>query len=359
MLEPVANFAQLAVQRLEPARLVAAGADRRPPSTTPGSASSSNIRGRLSAAIDYSAYHMRYATSTDGGVLWSSLVDVVNWGREYVDALQVATNASGAGAAVTYLEFATDKAVRVARFSPKMAPVARRKFRGGRVQLRSVCDDQKLTLVVEAAKGNRQVKPGSILRRASFARRTKGARRVSRRPYRARYVLRRRHARIPVRVVPRRGKARTLRLKRARLPPHAPDVAAQRGERPHARSHLAHPGAGRAALSTLAESDLLAAIVFVIASATDALDGWLARRRSEVTQFGKLMDPLADKLLITSALVSLVALYRLDAWVAMVIIAREFAVTGLRMLAIEQGQVVSASVWGKLKTTTQVRWCWR
>ena len=107
-------------------------------------------------------------------------------------------------------------------------------------------------------------------------------------------------------------------------------------------------------LSTLAESDLLAAIVFVIASATDALDGWLARRRSEVTQFGKLMDPLADKLLITSALVSLVALYRLDAWVAMVIIAREFAVTGLRMLAIEQGQVVPASVWGKLKTTTQV-----
>jgi CDP-diacylglycerol--glycerol-3-phosphate 3-phosphatidyltransferase len=107
-------------------------------------------------------------------------------------------------------------------------------------------------------------------------------------------------------------------------------------------------------LSTLAESDLLAAIVFVIASATDALDGWLARRRSEVTQFGKLMDPLADKLLITSALVSLVALYRLDAWVAMVIIAREFAVTGLRMLANEQGQVVSASVWGKLKTITQV-----
>ena len=107
-------------------------------------------------------------------------------------------------------------------------------------------------------------------------------------------------------------------------------------------------------LSTLPNADLLAAIVFVVASATDALDGWLARRRSEVTQFGKLMDPLADKLLITAALVSLVALYRLDAWVAMVIIAREFAVTGLRMLAVEQGQVISASVWGKLKTTTQV-----
>jgi CDP-diacylglycerol--glycerol-3-phosphate 3-phosphatidyltransferase len=107
-------------------------------------------------------------------------------------------------------------------------------------------------------------------------------------------------------------------------------------------------------LSTLPEADLLAAIVFIIASATDALDGWLARRREMVTTFGALMDPLADKLLITSALVSLVALYRLDAWVAMVIIAREFAVTGLRMLAVEQGQVVSASVWGKLKTTTQV-----
>ncbi len=107
-------------------------------------------------------------------------------------------------------------------------------------------------------------------------------------------------------------------------------------------------------LSTLPESDLLAAIVFVIASATDALDGYIARRRSMVTTFGKLMDPLADKLLITAALVSLVALYRLDAWVAMVIISREFAVTGLRMLAIEQGQVISASGWGKLKTVTQV-----
>jgi len=107
-------------------------------------------------------------------------------------------------------------------------------------------------------------------------------------------------------------------------------------------------------LSALPEADLLAALVFVVASATDALDGWLARRRSMVTTFGTLMDPLADKLLITAALVSLVALYRLDAWVAMVIIAREFAVTGLRMLAVEQGHVISASIWGKLKTTTQV-----
>jgi CDP-diacylglycerol---glycerol-3-phosphate 3-phosphatidyltransferase len=107
-------------------------------------------------------------------------------------------------------------------------------------------------------------------------------------------------------------------------------------------------------LSTLPESDLLAAVVFVIASATDALDGWIARRRSMVTAFGKLMDPLADKLLVTSALVSLVSLDRLAAWVAMVIIARELAVTGLRQVAIEQGHVMPASVWGKIKTVAQI-----
>jgi CDP-diacylglycerol---glycerol-3-phosphate 3-phosphatidyltransferase len=107
-------------------------------------------------------------------------------------------------------------------------------------------------------------------------------------------------------------------------------------------------------LSALPDADLLAAVVFVVASATDALDGWLARRRSMITAFGKLMDPLADKLLITAALVSLVSLYRLDAWVAMVIISREFAVTGLRMLALEQGHVIPASFWGKLKTVAQV-----
>jgi len=109
-----------------------------------------------------------------------------------------------------------------------------------------------------------------------------------------------------------------------------------------------------ALLDQTPNGDLLAAIVFAVASMTDAVDGWLARRRQSITTFGKLMDPLADKLLITSALVSLVSLYRLDAWVAMVIIAREFAVTGLRMLAVEQGHVIPASIWGKLKTVFQV-----
>jgi CDP-diacylglycerol--glycerol-3-phosphate 3-phosphatidyltransferase len=101
-------------------------------------------------------------------------------------------------------------------------------------------------------------------------------------------------------------------------------------------------------------SDALAAAVFAVASVTDALDGWLARRQKTVSTFGKLMDPLADKLLVTAALVSLVSLQRLSAWVAMVIIAREFAVTGLRQLAMEHGDVIPASIWGKVKTVFQV-----
>jgi CDP-diacylglycerol--glycerol-3-phosphate 3-phosphatidyltransferase len=109
-----------------------------------------------------------------------------------------------------------------------------------------------------------------------------------------------------------------------------------------------------ALLSEGPQGDLLAAIVFAVASFTDALDGWIARRRKSESTFGKLMDPLADKLLVTSALVSLVSLDRLSAWVAMVIIARELAVTGLRQIAMEQGHVVAASLWGKLKTVAQV-----
>lgn len=100
--------------------------------------------------------------------------------------------------------------------------------------------------------------------------------------------------------------------------------------------------------------DLLAAIVFALAAATDGLDGYFARSRGAITTFGKLMDPLADKLLITGALVSLVSLDRLEAWVAMLIIAREIAVTGLRTIAAERGLVISASWLGKLKTVLQI-----
>jgi CDP-diacylglycerol--glycerol-3-phosphate 3-phosphatidyltransferase len=109
-----------------------------------------------------------------------------------------------------------------------------------------------------------------------------------------------------------------------------------------------------ALLSEAGSGDVLAAIVFAVASFTDALDGWIARRNKSESTFGKLMDPLADKLLVVSAIVSLVALNRLSAVVAMVIIAREFAVTGLRQLAMEGGHVIPASPWGKLKTVTQV-----
>ncbi len=97
-----------------------------------------------------------------------------------------------------------------------------------------------------------------------------------------------------------------------------------------------------------------AAAVFAAAAFTDGLDGYLARSRRSETTFGKVMDPIADKLLIAAALISLVSLERLAAWVAMVIIAREFAVSGLRIAAGAQGVVIPASVLGKVKTVTQV-----
>ena len=110
-----------------------------------------------------------------------------------------------------------------------------------------------------------------------------------------------------------------------------------------------------ALLEKTGDGDLLAAIVFAVASVTDAIDGYLARSRNWVTTFGKLMDPIADKLLIVAALIALFSLARLQAWVAMVIIAREFAVTVLRVAAgAGQGIVIPASPFGKLKTAAQV-----
>jgi CDP-diacylglycerol--glycerol-3-phosphate 3-phosphatidyltransferase len=117
---------------------------------------------------------------------------------------------------------------------------------------------------------------------------------------------------------------------------------------------LAVPVIVVALLGETPNGDALAAGVFALAALTDGLDGYFARSRDAVTTFGKLMDPLADKLLIVAALVSLVSLDRLAAWVAMVIIARELAVTGLRAVAIERGIVIAASPLGKVKTILQV-----
>ena len=106
--------------------------------------------------------------------------------------------------------------------------------------------------------------------------------------------------------------------------------------------------------SELPGGSAIAAGVFVAAAITDGLDGYIARSRQSVTTFGKVMDPVADKLLIAAALISLVSLHRLAALVAMVIIAREFAVSGLRIAAGQQGVVIPASALGKLKTIVQV-----
>ncbi len=94
--------------------------------------------------------------------------------------------------------------------------------------------------------------------------------------------------------------------------------------------------------------------IFIVASVTDFLDGYIARSRNMVTNFGKFMDPLADKLLVCSALVSMVELGDLPAWVVVIILSREFAITGFRTLAMEANIVMAASWWGKIKTTTQM-----
>ena len=109
-----------------------------------------------------------------------------------------------------------------------------------------------------------------------------------------------------------------------------------------------------ALLQRTSHGDIVAAVVFALASFTDMLDGRLARSRNSITTFGKLMDPVADKLLVLAALISLVSLDRVSAWVAMVIVAREFTVTAVRAAAGTQGVVVPAQAWGKWKTALQV-----
>ncbi len=98
----------------------------------------------------------------------------------------------------------------------------------------------------------------------------------------------------------------------------------------------------------------IALTFFIIASLTDLLDGKIARKYNLVTNFGKFMDPLADKLLVCSAMICLVAIGQLPAWVVVIIIAREFTISGFRLIAADNGVVIAASYWGKFKTTFQM-----
>lgn len=94
--------------------------------------------------------------------------------------------------------------------------------------------------------------------------------------------------------------------------------------------------------------------IFVVASLTDTLDGYLARKHNLVTNFGKFMDPLADKLLVCSAMICMIELGRLPAWIVIIIIAREFIISGFRLIAAENGVVIAANYWGKFKTVSQM-----
>ena len=96
-------------------------------------------------------------------------------------------------------------------------------------------------------------------------------------------------------------------------------------------------------------------LIFIVASITDKLDGYIACSRNQVTTFGKFLDPLADKILVLTAMVLLVELGKIPAWIPIIVLAREFIVSGYRLVAVEKGgQVIAASIWGKLKTVTQM-----
>ena len=101
-------------------------------------------------------------------------------------------------------------------------------------------------------------------------------------------------------------------------------------------------------------ANIIAMFIFIVASITDSLDGHIARSRNLVTNFGKFLDPIADKLLVAAALIALVGMNRIPSWFVTVVIAREFIVTGIRLLANGEGRVIAASIWGKLKTITQM-----
>ena len=96
-------------------------------------------------------------------------------------------------------------------------------------------------------------------------------------------------------------------------------------------------------------------IIFIIASITDSLDGYIARSRNQITTFGKFLDPIADKVLVVAVLIILVGMAKIPSWIPIIVIIREFIVSGYRLVAVEKdGEVIAASMWGKMKTTTQM-----
>lgn len=101
-------------------------------------------------------------------------------------------------------------------------------------------------------------------------------------------------------------------------------------------------------------TDMIALAIFIIASLTDLIDGKIARKYNLITDFGKFMDPLADKLLVCSAMIALIEMSRIPSWIVIIIIAREFIISGFRLIASDNGVVIAASYWGKFKTTFQM-----
>lgn len=99
---------------------------------------------------------------------------------------------------------------------------------------------------------------------------------------------------------------------------------------------------------------IVALVIFLLAAASDGIDGYIARKYNQITTFGKFVDPLADKMLITAAFLVLQYYERISPWAVMIVLAREFIVTGVRLVAVSEGKVIAASFWGKLKTVSQI-----
>ena len=107
-------------------------------------------------------------------------------------------------------------------------------------------------------------------------------------------------------------------------------------------------------METLPHKFLIACVVFILGSITDALDGYLARKNNQITNFGKFLDPIADKILTTSALLAFMSMGLCNIWIIMIVLIREFAISSVRMVAATNGVVIPANIWGKIKTATQM-----